>query len=519
MSDPMMKSPEDERLSTLDKINLAFGVLAILLLSASLAMSYVPAPSVKWPAELPNWLRTGGMGAMVLYVITLALLKEKEIGAFLKHRHTHSGANIALQIAGVVGILAAVNYFGARHHSRVDLTENKQYSLSEQSKKVVQDLKEPVTVTLFVKKGDTYSTNLENLWKEYSYASDKIKLDVIDVDRDPTLARQNKITTYGTTMLARGERKTTITGSQEQDLTSALIKVAQDSQKTVYFVTGHGELALDKYDKEGLSQLKDALEKQNYKIDVLPLFSKAAVPSDAAMVVVAGPTKPLADKELDALDKFVAGGGRVFLAAMPQANAGLEKLTTKYGIGIKDDLVLDPSLNFFGDLAAPAVQKFPYHTVTQGLQAAYFPASRSLEKLKDAPKEIAITPLVETSDKAWGESDLKSRPVAFTEGKDTKGPIPLMLLAEKGKGRLIVAGNALFFANSGFPQLNNGDLFLNSLNWMADEASLVSIPPKEAANKQLTLVPAQYYTIFFGTVLGFPLALLFAAGLVWWRRR
>lgn len=517
MSEPMKK--EDERLSTLDKVNLAFGVLAILLLSASLALSYVPATSVRWPVELPNWLRTGGMGAMVLYVITLALLKEKEIAAFFKHRHTHSGLNIALQIVALLGILGAVNYFGTRHHNRIDLTENKQYSLSDQSKKIVQNLKEPVNVSLFVKKGDTYSTNLENLWKEYSYASDKIKLDVIDVDRDPTMARQNKITTYGTTMLARGERKTTITGSQEQDLTSALLKVTQDSQKTVYFVVGHGELALDKFDKEGLSQLKDALEKQNYKIDTLPLFSKNAVPSDAALVVVAGPNKPLGDKELDALDAYLGKGGRVFLAAMPQANAGLEKLTKKYGIDIKDDLVLDPQLNFYGDLAAPAVQKFPYHTVTQGLQAAYFPASRSLEKIKDTPKEIAITPLVETSDKAWGESDLKSRPVQFTDGKDTKGPVPLMLLAEKGKGRLIVSGNALFFANAAYPQLNNGDLFLNALNWMADEESLVSIPPKEAANKQLNLVPAQYYTIFFGTVLGFPLALLFAAGLVWWRRR
>jgi ABC-type uncharacterized transport system involved in gliding motility auxiliary subunit len=515
-----MKKQEDDRLSTLDKINLAFGVLAIVMLSASLAMSYVPAASQRWPAELPNWIRMGGMGAMVLYVVTLALLKEKDIGSFLKHRHTHSGLNIFLQIAALLGILAALNYFGTRHHSRIDVTENKQYSLSEQSKKVVQNLKEPVTVTLFVKKGDTYSTNLENLWREYGYASDKIKLDVIDVDRDPTLARQNKITTYGTTMLARGDRKTTITGSQEQDLTSALIKVAQDSQKTVYFLVGHGELALDKFDKEGLSQLKDALEKQNYKIDSLALFNKAAVPSDAALVVVAGPTKPLGDKELDALDQYIGKGGRVFLAAMPQADSNLEKLTTKYGIEIKDDLVLDPSLNFFGDLAAPAVQKFPYHTVTQGLQAAYFPASRSLAKAKTQPKDVSnIAPLVETSDKAWGESDLKSRPVAYTEGKDTKGPVPLMLLAEKGKGRLVVSGNALFFANQAFPQLNNGDLFLNTLNWMADEESLVSIPPKEASNKQVNLVPAQYYTIFFGTVLGFPLLLLFGAGWVWWRRR
>ncbi len=70
---------EDDRLSTLDKINLAFGVVAILLLSASLAMSYVPVPSQKWPPTLPEYLRTGGMGAMAFYVITLLMLKEKEV--------------------------------------------------------------------------------------------------------------------------------------------------------------------------------------------------------------------------------------------------------------------------------------------------------------------------------------------------------------------------------------------------------------------------------------------------------
>lgn len=520
--DPMDKpNLDDDRLSTLDKVNLAFGVVAILLLSASLAMSYVPLPSQKWPVELPNWLRTGGMGAMALYVVTLLMLKEKDVRLFMSNRHTHSGANIALQVVAVIGILAALNYFGTRHHARIDVTENKQYSLADQSKKIVQNLKEDVKISLFVKKGDTYSTNLENLWREYAYAGDHIKLDVIDVDRDPTIARQNNVTTYGTSMLQRGERKTTITGSAEQDLTSALLKVTQDNQKTVYFLTGHGELAYDKFDKEGLSQLKDALEKQNYKIDTLALFNKSTVPSDASVVIVAGPTKPLADKELDALDTYIGKGGRVFMAQMPQSKSNLNKLTEKYGIKINDDLVLDPNLNYFGDLAAPAVRKFPYHTVTQGLQAAYFPASASLKKVGEKPPEGVsnIAPIVETSDKAWGESDLQSRPVEYTEGKDTKGPVPIMLLAEKNKGRLIVSGNTLFISNAHFAQLNNGDLFLNSLNWMADEESLVSIPPKEAANKQLNLVPGQYYAIFFGTVLGFPLLLLFTAGAVWWRRR
>ena len=109
--------------------------------------------------------------------------------------------------------------------------------------------------------------------------------------------------------------------------------------------------------------------------------------------------------------------------------------------------------------------------------------------------------------------------VAFTEGKDTKGPVHLIMLAEKGKGRLFVSGDTMFFTNSAYPNFNNGDLFLNAINWMADEESLVSIPPKDNAPKSVNLLPNQYTSIFYGTVLGIPLALLLVAGGVWWKRR
>jgi ABC-type uncharacterized transport system involved in gliding motility auxiliary subunit len=74
-------------------------------------------------------------------------------------------------------------------------------------------------------------------------------------------------------------------------------------------------------------------------------------------------------------------------------------------------------------------------------------------------------------------------------------------------------------ANQAYVNLNNGDLFLNALNWMADEENLVSIPPKDNQPKTVDLLPGQYQLVFFGTVLLMPLALLLGAGLVWWRRR
>jgi ABC-type uncharacterized transport system involved in gliding motility auxiliary subunit len=512
---------QEQKASAIDTANLVSGLIAIVLLAGSLLATNVAALAAKVPEAVPGYMRMGGFVMMGVYVLTLIMLKEREIAGVLKHKNTASGFNIALQIAAVIGILSAVNYFGTRHHMRLDLTENKQYSLSEQSLKVVKDLKEPVSVMLFVRRSDSYAQNLETLWKQYSHASEKIKLEIIDVDQNPTLARQNKITTSGSSLLSRGAQTTTITGNQEQDLTSALIKITRDSQKTIYFTVGHGELAYDKYDKDSISQLKDYLEKQSYKLDQLSLFITGKVPSDAALVVVPAPTKPLTDKALDALEAYIKDGGKVFLASNPQTESNLDKLSRRFGIDIKDDLVIDPKANFYGDLAVPVVTKFPYHVTTQSLQAAYFPGSRSLQKLEKQPEGVTnIAPLVETSDAAWGESDLKARPVQFDAGKDTKGPIPLVLVAELGaKGKLMVAGNGYFFSNAAFGNLNNGDLFMNAVNWMTGEDSLVSIPPKESSNKQLTLTPAQYMAVLYGTTLGFPLVLLVLAGYMWWRRR
>lgn len=506
--------------SALDKINLGLGILAIILLTASIGLGYVPPTTFKVPEGLPTWLRYGGWAAMAGYAITLAVLNKTKLSAFAGQRTTQSGANSTVQVVAILAILVAVNWFGTRHHSRIDVTQNKAYSLSEQSIKIAKDLKDPVNVTLFVKTGDPYSQNLQNLWKEYEYQNpDKIKLDVVDIDREPTRARQMNITTVGSTVLQRGERKTTISGNQEQDLTSGLLKVTQSGQKVIYFLTGHQELKLDDTDRNGLSYAKDALEKQNYKLDTLTLFGKdAKVPADAALVVVAGPQKPFLPQEVSALKSYLDNGGRVFLSLQPQADPKLDTLLKDYGVQADNDLVLDPQLNT-GDLAAPAVRKFGGHVITNGLSAAYFPGTRSLKKIEPSPAGMGVQSLVDTSESAWGETSLMDRNIAFDPAKDKKGPLPIMVLAEKAKSRLIVSGNTLFMSNQAYVNLNNGDLFLNALNWMADEQSLVSIPPKDNQPKTVDLLPGQYQMIFFGTVALMPLLLLLAGGLVWWRRR
>lgn len=503
----------------LDRVNLGLGVLAITLLAGGLLIGNLPVAR-SLPAGLPQGIHTAGLVVMGLYLVSLAWLKREDLLSMGKNRHAQSGANLGLQIAAVIAILAALNWWGARHHGKVDLTQNKQYSLSEQTQKIVTGLKEPVSATVFIKAGDTASENLKTLWKDYADLNrDKLKLEIVDLDKDPTKARQMQITMINSSVLQRGDRKTTITGTQEQDLTSGLLKVTQTGQKVVYFLTGHGEAAIDKFDPNGLSYAKDALEKQNYKVDTLTLFGKApSVPSDAAVVVIAGPDKPYQPAELSALRTYLEKGGKLYAALRPVVNANLAGLLADYGITVRDDLVVDLRMNA-GALDAPAVRQFPYHQTTQNLQAAYFPGARSLAKAEKLPAGVAVTPLVETSADAWGETSYKNPQLAFDAKADHKGPLSLMLLAERGQTKVIAAGSAGFVQNEHYVRYNDGDLFLNGLNYLADQENLVSIPPKDSTPKNVDLMPDQYNGIFFGTVVGIPLALLLIGGFVWWRRR
>lgn len=528
------KSAGDEPMTLADKANLGLGILAIVFLVAALLLGYLPPNITK---GVPEWVqpnaRNAGLAFMGLYVVSLLFINKELVAKAFGHKNAQSGANIALQVVALVAVLSALNYWGTRHHGKLDLTENKAYSLSDQTKKILAELKEPIKAYVFVKATDPAGANLSTLWKQYADASDKVKLEVIDIDRDPARARQEKVTTYGTTILERGERKTTITGTQEQDITSAILKVTQTGQKVVYFLTGHGEAEVAKFDPEGISSLKDALEKQNYKIDTINLFSAtgggigqqaaaAKVPSDAAVLVIAGPTKPFAAQEVDAVRAYLAGGGRVILGMTPaqdlKPDAGLNALLKEYGIEARADLVLDPKLNLFGDIAAPAVQKFPAQAIVQPLNTVVMPTTRSFSKLATAPAGVTVTPLIESSADAWGETNLRQRPVA-PDAADAKGPVALAMLAEKDKTRLVVFGTMGFATNRVFANFNNGDLAQNAVNWMADENSLVAIPPKDNAPRSVELLPYQYNAIFFATTLGIPLLLLFGAGFVWWRRR
>ena len=157
----------------------------------------------------------------------------------------------------VLGILVAINYIGARQNKRWDLTANKQFSLSDQSRNVLAKLDAPLQIMVFAQ--ETEFPRYRDRLKEYEYASKKVTTEYIDPDKKPTLAKQNQIQQYGTIVFNYKGRTERVTTDTEQDITNGIIKVVSGQQQKVYFTQGHGEKDTASAERDGYNAIAAAL--------------------------------------------------------------------------------------------------------------------------------------------------------------------------------------------------------------------------------------------------------------------
>ncbi len=478
-----------------------------------------------------------GLFCLLLYV----LLEPQKILRLLRGRQVRYGGNTLLMIAAFIGIVGLLNFLGTRYERRLDLTEFKQYSLSEQTSKILGNLDQPLKITGFYTPDDSRLPEVRSLLREYARHSSQVSYSFIDPDADPFTAQQYEIgpEQYGVLVIESGGKRQETFGMDEQSITSTILKAISPGQKAVYFLTGHGERAIDDFSNQGFSQAKDALEKDNYKVLTLNLSVTNTIPADMAVLVVAAPQKPLQEVELQTISEYVKNGGRLLLLAPPLVvegkfgPIGLENyLLQDWGVRLDNDVVVDAASYFVqNNLTAVVIQRFAYTTITKDMRAlqVYYPWARSLGQEQSLPQGVGTEALAQTTEQSWGETNLSaSAQLQYNAGQDVQGPLTIAMSAEKSistlakttKSRLVVFGSADFAANSLLLQgAGNLDLFTNSVNWLAEEESLISLRSKPFERRILNLTAQQQLLVIVGTMVGLPLLVLLAGVWVWWRRR
>ena len=158
----------------------------------------------------------------------------EHLRSVVSERSTKYGVNVLVSSAIFLALLGLLNYLSVRHHHRFDLTEQGVFSLSAQSSSVVKNLQDDLHVQAFVEGG--VNPELRDLLESYTYASPKVKFELIDPDRQPEVAEKYHITAYNTVRLEYGKESTTITQPTEENITNAVIKVTRSTKKTVCFI-------------------------------------------------------------------------------------------------------------------------------------------------------------------------------------------------------------------------------------------------------------------------------------------
>lgn len=507
-------------MSKLSKISFLFAGISLVLMSIAryLIGEWVPF----------CWL---ALGLAVLFFLVGVIKDRHFLKEFFSMKTTKEGMSMGMLITLMLTLLIVVNYLGVKHYKTWDFSNAQTNTLSEQSIKLVKNLNSELKVLFFYKKGvegnEENRRQFRELIKKYQDANSDIKLDFVEVNERPDLAKDYGVDKgSGTVFLDYKGRRNRIEKIDEQEFTSALVKVTRESNKTIYFTIGHGEKNLNESREGlGLGSLKLMLESNRYTVKELPLIENPKIPDDASAVVIAGPTQGFQDIELTALEEYLKKGGSLFVAAESQTNSNLEKLIKKIGVEFENNVVL----NIVDTIMGRGINQGPTtatvfsstNKITKSFgrgEATLFRFPQSLKKAT-VPDGVTVDEIVKTKldSMAFANGQIRGdgKEGAYTLVDEISGRWPGA--DEKAKPfTMVVTGDIDFMSNQMLYQNLNRDLILNSVAALAKEESLISITPKEPLATKLSENTSKF---FFGMILPIPLLLLGTSISLWLRRR
>jgi hypothetical protein len=466
-------------------------------------------------------------------------------------------------LAVTIGVM--VNYVSARHFRRADWTAARMYTLSDKTRGVLETLRAPVQVTVFMipdLSHDVYRFTSELCEQFKRYGGEHLRVETIDVDKQPDRAQllarkykidgedlregvvvfdsegrekyvtKNDLVEYDYASAQPGEPPRMRAWKGEAAFAQALLTVTDTHKPTICFAVGHGEASPEDFEEEGYSVWAEELKRDDYAVKTVPALARLGSEGCDALVV-GGPQRAWQGPEVAALGGYLGAGGRALflMGAVTDRGltrwlrVGLEPLLEKYGVKLGDEVVVDPE---HGHLLAGAsvwsTETYAVHPTVARLagRITYWPQPRSVQATgKDATETVRSSPT------SWGEADLVSigeGKMRFDAATDRKGPLPVAVAVEQpGGARLVVVGTRMLVENYRLKgdvlRDYNVDFAGAQIAWLLGRAPLIAVGAKTPEHVKLTLSPAQLHGVAWFTIGGLPLSALLLGGYVWWRRQ
>ena len=529
---------------------------------------------------------SGGCVAVNYRLILNALSRDRAV----RGAHTMAMAILAVILAGLIC------YISTRRYARLDWTGQRRFSLHSRTLRMLRHLKTPIDIAIVYRAPDKQAMQVNQrdrllhwgykqarrMLEEFEARSPEMNVRRVDLsDTEALNALTSRYDLPDRCIVFESEQAHDIIplvelvragkGQNrapeflgEGAFASALIKLTQGREQTVYFLTGHGERPLEgtpsneevpgqinvlQTEKFSLSRLVSRLEDDQYRVKPLNLADTATVPEDCDTLVIAGPRSHMQDGEITALigpngagktTLLIMFDSRISDDARPPTN--LQDLLSKYGVRVHTEAVGMTRRQQLR-LTSKGLAKEPRSTTQVPVTAegyANHPITRDLRNYtlvfaRAAPVEVVTTQpeadirtreLLTGAPSSWGETAETGKTARYDPESDLVRPVNLGAVVEPAPSsespspRIVVLGSSLSFVNQVTEQ-NEANLYviLNAVNWLAGKGHMVGIPPKTMNINTASLSEVQVRMVRWLFVVGLPVLVIALGTAVWMVRR
>ena len=436
------------------------------------------------------------------------------------------GLVFTVLFTGIIGMLA---WLSTEYVYQADWTASGRNTVSEDTRKLLDSMKAPISITAFVRENKLLRTQIQDVIGSYQRFKDNITLEFVNPDTAPERVRELGITTNGELLVSYRGRSENVRSLGERQLTNALLRISRQDDRWIVFVTGHGERSPSGVANHDLGDFGRELERKGLNVQTVNL-AETDIPRNTHTLVLASPRVKLLPGEIRRLQEYVKNGGNLLWLAEPGELQGLEPLAEQLGIEFLPGMVVDATAQMFGveNPAFVVVTAYPRHDVTNDMETVtMFPEAVALD-INDTQDWDSL-PLLLTLERSWTELGKLEGDISFDPDTDERaGPliIGIVLTRTVASGeerdpteqRVIVTGDGDFLSNTYLGNAGNLGLGLSMTHWLSHDETLIDIHIKSAPDTSLVLGNISRAVIGLGFLFGLP-ALLLITGLVIWIRR
>ena len=467
----------------------------------------------------------------------------------IKKKWIADTTRVILLVALLVVAYIAINILADKLNlPTLDFTEEKLYSVSDETKEKVKDIEQEVTLYFF---GADENTTIIDFAKQYTAINPNIKVEVVDSTQRPDLLQKYDISDSESAIVVQSpERSKTIsaydlssynyttgetTDLTEEKVTNAIIETTSEDKPKAYFLTGHGEMV------DNMALAKQYL--QNDVIDVADLdLLTTEFPEDCDVLVIATPTEDFTDLETEQIINYINNGGNILWLSNAKTTelANVQRVLDMYGVSVGNGIVRETD----SDRMLPGTQNFilpslATNKITEDISDGYvilFNSTRLDFKSDEELENLGVTanPIIQSSDTSYYRTDQSITDSAAQDGEETGsfaiGEEMTKTIGDK-ESTLVIIGDNLFVSDSqitmrastGTQSINainfrsNSYVLLNTVPYLADRDPAVTIRKK---TEYVTYTATQKEDLIIRSIIFIlPLVIIIIGIVIWQIRR